>query len=213
MSSILRYRSHGCVAMILMALAGCSKEIEPAQRSIIDIEAIVSAASADAQQYVPDQYADTRIKLGELRVSFDKGDYATVLRKAPAVMSEAQGLAGAAAAKKDELAQAKVLNEQWSGFAAEVPTTMTAIQGHLDALRKTGRNVVSGVNLDSARGRLSSAETLWSKAQAAFATGNMTEAVSAAKTVDTSLQALVLALKMDVAAPPAAPKAASPSTG
>jgi len=89
---------------------------------------------------------------------------------------------------------------------------MTAIQSRIDLLgKKSSKNLTAGIDLDAARASLSSAASLWSKAQAAFATGNLTEAVTTAKTVSSNLEGLASTLKMDLAAPAAAPTAASPS--
>ncbi|MGO8856257.1 MAG: hypothetical protein ACLQO1_11165 [Steroidobacteraceae bacterium] len=210
MMSMLRCRSRARITLAVIVLAGCASQMEPAQRSISDIEAIVSSASSEAAKYVPDQLTDVQRKLGELKTTFDNKDYAAVVAGAPAVMSAAQSLAGAAAAKKDELT--KALNEQWSDLAAVLPGSMTAIQSRIDLLgKKSSKNLTAGIDLDAASASLSSAASLWSKAQAAFATGNLTEAVTTAKTVSSNLEGLASTLKMDLAAPAAAPTAASPS--
>ncbi len=210
MLPMLHYRSFACIALAVIVLAGCASTMEPAQRSISDIEAVVSAAAPEAAKYVPDQLTAVQGKLGDLKASFEKKDYAAVLTAAPAVMSAAQSLAGAAAAKKDELT--KAFNEQWSDLAAVLPGSMTAIQSRIDLLgKKSSKNLAAGIDLDAARASLSRAASLWSKAQAAFATGNLTEAVTAAKTVSSNLEGLASALKMDLTAPAAAPTAASPS--
>jgi hypothetical protein len=125
-------------------------------------------------------------------------------------MSAAQSLAGAAAAKKDELM--KALNEQWSGLAAVLPGSMTALQSRIDLLaKKSSKQPAAGIDLDAARDSLSNAASLWSKAQAAFATGNLSEAVTTAKTVSSNLEGLANTLNMDLTAPAAAPTGASPS--
>src|ERR1700687_1588715 len=134
MSLMPRWPHYAAGIAMAMVLAGCAGQKEPAQNSISDIEAIVTAASPEAAKYVPDQLTDGESQLGGLRASFDRKDYAAVLESAPAVMSTAQGLAGAAAAKKDALM--KALNEQWSGLAAALPGYMTAIQNRIDLLGK-----------------------------------------------------------------------------
>jgi hypothetical protein len=108
-------------------------------------------------------------------------------------------LGRASAAKKGELM--KALNEQWAGLAAVVPEYMWAIQSHIDQLGKSSaRKPAPGIDLDAARGSLSDAASLWSKGQAAFATGNLAEAVTTAQSLKTNLESLATNLKVDLTA-------------
>ncbi len=190
------------VGIAVVLLVGCAGERKPAEIEIGDIEAVVISSSSDTAKYVPDQLADVQSRLEELKAWFDKKDYAAVLQRAPAVMSAAQGLAGAAAAKKDELMKAR--NEQWSGWAATLPGYITAIQSRLDLIgRKPAKSSHAGSaarDLDAARASLRNARSLWSKAQAAFATGNLDEAVAAGKTVEVHLEGLATTLEVDLTA-------------
>jgi hypothetical protein len=205
MPSIPRYRRYAWIAIAALGLAGCKSGMEPAQRSISEINATVTAASPEAAKYVPDRLTDVKRKLDDLRASFAKKDYSAVLKDAPGVMAAAQGLVGAAAAKKAELM--KALNERWAGLAGVLPGYMTAIQSHIDLLgRKSVHKPAAGIDLDAARGSLSNSASLWSKAQAAFATGNLAEAVTTAQSLKTNLEGLAVALKVDLTAP--APTAA-----
>src|ERR1700719_2337355 len=114
---------HAWIAAAALLLAACASQMEPAQRSISDIEAALSSAASDAAKYVPDQLTDVRRELGDLKAMFDRQDYAGVLKAAPAVMERAQGLASQAKAKKADLTQA--LGEEWSGLSARLPGLMT----------------------------------------------------------------------------------------
>jgi len=123
------------------------------------------------------------------------------------VLSAAQSLPGAAAAKKEELQQA--LNEQWSGLAAALPGYMTAIQSRIDLLsKKSGKRSsadrATSVDLGAALRSLRAAESRWSKAQAAFATGNLDEAVATAKSLNTDLEGLASKVNVNLTAPAAA---------
>ena len=203
MSRVPRSLGYAWVAAAAVLLAACANQMEPAQRSISDIEAILTATSAEASKYIPDQYADTQARLSELKSAFDRRDYAAVLKGAPAAMTAAQGLASAAAAKKDEVI--KALNGEWTGLAATLPATMTAIQGHVDQLgKKYGKKPPAGINLDAARSGLADASAAWSRAQAAFAAGNLEEALKTANGLKANLEALAGTLKINLAAPAAA---------
>jgi hypothetical protein len=61
--------------------------------------------------------------------------------------------------------------------------------------------MAAGIDLAAAKSGLSDATSLWSKAQAAFASGNLDEAVSTAKDVKAKIDALAASLKLDLAAP------------
>jgi hypothetical protein len=190
-----------CTAAIL--LTACAGQKEPAQKLIADIESTVSAASGEAARYVPDQLAEVQTKLGMLKASYDKQDYAAVVTGAPAVLGEAQTLATAAAATKDEIL--KTLNDDWSGLAASLPAEMAAVQARIDSLgKKSSKKAAAGVDLDAARLGLADAGSLWSKAQAAFAAGNLDEAVITAKGVKAKIVALATSLKLDLPAAAAA---------
>ena len=188
------------IAFAALLLAACASQMEPAQRSISDIEAALSTAASDAAKYVPDQLTDVRRELGDLKATFDRQDYAGVLKAAPAVMERAQGLASQAKAKKAELTQA--LGEEWSSLAARLPGYMTTIQSRIEFLtKKSNRKMAAGIDLDAARGSLSEDSSVWSKAQAAFAIGNLGEAVTTAKGLDTSLEGLASTLNIELKGP------------
>jgi hypothetical protein len=190
-----------CAATLL--LAACSGQKEPAQKLVGDVEATVIAASPEAAKYVPDQLADVQSKLGALKASLDKQDYAAVISAGPAVLVAAEELATAAAAKKDEVL--KALNDQWTGLAAAIPGDVTAIQSRIEQLSsKTGKKKAAGVDLDAAKASVGDVSSLWSKAQAAFASGNLAEAVSTANDVKTKVEALAASLKIDLPPPQAA---------
>jgi len=197
-----RAPSHRCAWMVFAALllAACANQMEPAQRSISDIDSALSRSASDAARYVPEQLTDVRRELGDLKATFDRQDYAAVLEAAPAVMARAQSLASAAAAKKAELTQA--LGEEWSDLAARLPGYMTAIQSRIELLdNKSSRKLAAGIDLDAARGSLSEDSSAWSKAQAAFAIGNVREAVATAKNLEASLGNLASTLMMQLKAP------------
>jgi len=183
-------------------LAACARQREPAQMMIGEIDATISAAGTDAAKFAPAQLSDVQTKLAALKSSFDNQDYNGVLASAPPVLSEAQGLAGAAAANKAEVT--KALERQWASMASGMPASITAIQNRIDMLgTKKNRKLAAGIDLNAARSGLSGAELLWSKAQGAFGNGNMEEAVMAAKDVKSKLDALAAGLKVDLPAPAA----------
>jgi hypothetical protein len=197
-----RVSRYALISMAAILLAACAGQKGPAQKLIGDIEATVIAASVEAAKYVPDELAAVQSKLGALKASFDKQDYAAVVSGGPQVLGEAQNLATAAAAKKDEIL--KTLNDQWTGLAGSLPADVAAVQNRIDVLsKKPGKKLAAGIDLDAAKAGAGDATALWSKAQAAFAAGNLDEAVSTAKDVKVKIEALAASLKMNLPAPAA----------
>jgi hypothetical protein len=194
-----RTSRYAVISMAALILAACAGQKEPAQKLISDVESVVTAASSEAAKYIPDQLAVVQSKLDALKASFAKQDYAAVVTSAPAVLSSAQELATAAAARKDEVL--KSLNETWSALAATVPAEVTAVQNRIEELsKKPGKKMAAGLDLNAAKGAAGDATALWSKAQAAFAAGNLDEAVSTAKDVKAKVEAVAAALKLDLPA-------------
>jgi hypothetical protein len=190
------------VSLAAIILAACAGPKEPAEKLMGEIQATVTAASTEAAKYIPDQLAAVQTQVNALKSSFDKKDYAAVVSGAPEVLGAAQSLATDAAAKKDEVL--KALNDKWTALAGSVPEHLTAIQNRIDFLaKKTNKKSAAGIDVDGAKSALGDAMATWSKAQAAFAAGNMDEAVNTAQDVKSKVDAVAATLKLDLSAPPA----------
>ncbi len=204
---ISRKSALACSVMVAL-LAACTNQREPAQRMMQDIVTTLGGVSEDAAKYVPGELTGVQMKLDDLKTAYDAQDYKAVLARGPAILAEAKGLAADVAAKKSEIA--KDQSDQWKSLSAAVPALFTAVQTRLDLLsQKKNRKMASGIDLDAAKSALSDATSEWSKAQGAFGNGNMNEAVSTAKDVETKLQAIAGMLKAELpvtaalASPPA----------
>jgi hypothetical protein len=185
------------LSFALLLLAGCAGQREPAQKMMNDIETAVAVASADASKYAPDQLNDVQTKLDDLKTAFDAQDFEGVLTRGPALLSEAQGLAGAAAVNK--AGTTKALNDQWDSLANTVPDELTAIHGRIELLGEpNNRRLAKGIDLAAAKSGIDAAASQWSKAQGAFGNGNLDEAVAAGNDAKTKVDAVAVALKAPV---------------
>jgi hypothetical protein len=85
-----------------------------------------------------------------------------------------------------------------------VPGYFPAIQNRMAFLsKKSNKKAAAGIDLAAATAAIADAASLWSKAQAAFAAGNMNEAVATGTEVKSKLQAVAATIKLDLAAPSA----------
>jgi hypothetical protein len=197
MRSLGRNTGFAFAALFALILVGCSTQKDSAKTLVAEIDAAVSAAEPEASKYIPEQLTDVRTRLAGLREEFEHKNYAGVLNDAPSVLSAAQSLATDAAAKKDEIL--KALNDDWTELATAVPEEVTTLQTRIAFLgSKSGAKLAKGVDVEAAKGRVDDVASLWSKAQAAFAAGNLNEAISTAKDVKTKAEALAVDLKVDL---------------
>jgi hypothetical protein len=187
-------------ALVAVMVAGCANQMEPAKKAIADIEAAVTAAGPDAAQYIPDQLQAVTGQIADLKAKFDQKDYKGVIAAAPALLAQAQGLAGAATTAKQaaQAAALEALNGEWTQLAADVPTQFAAVMSRANILSRS-KKLPAGVDaatLDAAKTGLGEAKTLWDQAAAAQAGGNVEQAVMAGRQVKEKLDAAMAGLGM-----------------
>lgn len=183
MSTLKRVSQYSLIAVATLMLAACGMQKEPAQKAIADIESAVTAAGADAERFVPDHVASVKARIDEFKAAFEQGDYKGIVTNAPSLLKDAQGLAGLAAAKKEEFMGA--LQDEWSSLATDLPNAVAAIQGRVDSLSKM-RRLPQGIDkaaVESAGAGLAEAKSMWDEATAAFGAGSIEDAVAKARSV------------------------------
>ena len=196
MNTIQPYTRFIALVLAAFVLAGCANKMAPAQKAIADIEAAVAAAGEDATRYIPDQVQAVNDQVANLKAMFDKKDYKGVLAAAPALLTQAQGLASAAAAKKTEMMD--MYAGQWSTLADSVPQAVAAIQSRVDILSKS-KKLPAGMDaatLESVKTGLAEANSTWTQATQAQAAGDLEQAVTLAQQVKTRTDELLTTLGM-----------------
>jgi hypothetical protein len=188
------------LAMAAVLLSGCANKMEPAKNAIAGIEAAIAAAGPDAAQYIPDQLQAVTSQLNDLKMKFDQKDYKGVLAAAPALLTQAQGLAGAAGSAKQaaQAAALQALNGEWTALSTDIPAQMAAVASRVNILSKS-KKLPAGLDaasFDAVRSGTDQAKALWDQATAAQASGNMEQAVTAARQVKGNLDAAMAALGM-----------------
>jgi hypothetical protein len=186
------------LAMVAVLLAGCGNQMEPAKNAIAGIEAAIAAAGPDAAQYIPDQLQAVTSQLADLKAKFDQKDYKGVLAAAPALLTQAQGLGGAASSAKQaaQAAALEAMNAEWGALAADIPAQLAAVTSRVGILSKS-KKLPAGLDaasFDAVTAGTAEATTLWEQATAAQAAGNMEQAVTAARQVKGNLDAAMAAL-------------------
>ena len=191
------------MALAALMLVGCANQMEPAKKAIADIEAAISAAGPDAAQYIPDQLQAVSGQLADLKAKFDQKDYKGVIAAAPALLTQAQGLAGAAASAREAAEAAKAaaleaMNAEWTTLSGTLPAAVAAIESRVNILSKSKKLPANldAATFESVKTGLADAKSLWDQATTAQASGNVEAAVTAARQVKEKADAALAALGM-----------------
>jgi hypothetical protein len=169
-----------------LAVVACNMQKGPAEQAVAGAEATLDGARDQAQKYAPEQLGSVEAQLGQMKDSFQKGDYAGVLAQAPAMTSALNGLKDAAAKKKADaeaaLAKAK---DDWGPASAAIPKMVDEIARRVETLSKN-RKLPKGVtkdNLAAAKTGLDSLKSAWGEATNASSSGDYTTAMRKADAV------------------------------
>ena len=183
------------LVIVAALLSACApKDEAPARKAIDQISAAIESAGPDATKYVPGHVAALERQVTELKIRFYDGNYEAVVQEAPATLERAQALATTAAAKKAEIA--KVLDAEWSKLLTDVPATIESASKYVDGLIAS-KQTAPGVTQEmvaSARTGIDGQKSLWKKATAAQAAGDLEQAVTLGTHVKRRLENLVAAL-------------------
>ena len=199
------------IGLFLAACAASNKE--PAAAAIKMAEESWNAVKGEVVKYIPDQAKGVEDAIKGAKENFDKGNFDAALAAAKAIPDKVKELTAAAVAKKAEMAKS------WEEMSGGMPKMLEAIKSRIDILsvsKKLPENL-DKAKLEGAKTGYEAAAKMWDDAKAAFAGGNLADAMAKGKTVKEKAVEVMTALGMQVpaaAAPvpaPAAVPAAAPA--
>lgn len=189
------------VAAVAILTTACSQK-GPAEEALKAAEAAVTAAKANVEKYVPDQWKALNDTLKDAKDKFGKGDYAAALAAAQAIPGKATEAVNAAKVKKDDY------TKMWAEIQAAVPAAVKSAEdkiAELAAMKKLPKGM-DAAKLDAAKAGAADLKKMWDEAVALGANDPMA-AIEKAKAVKEKAAELVASL----AAAPAAPAAKAPA--
>lgn len=181
-------RRRGAALLLALGVAACAGKQQPAADLLGRVQVAVLASAEDEAHYAPDEFRGMQTRLAALQAAFDAKHYDVVLSDGPVLLAAARTLGAEAAARK--AAATQVLSASWAQLAATLPDRLMGLSVRLDTLSRSSVKKISAVDVAAARRALRDANSLWSKARSAFASGTLTEAVRAGQDVATQVDAL-----------------------
>ncbi|HUM01477.1 MAG TPA: hypothetical protein VL084_04280 [Thermoanaerobaculia bacterium] len=191
------------VAAVAVLTTACSQK-GPAEEALKAADAAVTAAKANVEKYVPDQWKALNDANKDAKDKFGKGDYAAALAAAQAIPGKATEAVNAAKVKKDDY------TKLWAEIQASVPAAVKAAEdkvAELAAMKKLPKGM-DAAKLDAAKAGAADLKKMWDDAVAVGANDPMA-AVEKAKAIKEKAAELVASLATAPAAPAAKPAAAA----
>ncbi len=180
-------------AFIAQFAAGCSDQQKPAKLALEEIHTAMEIASPDAQRYLPDKAIFVQKEVDRLDSSYQSQDYSTVVADSPVILLDAEHLAAAATAKRQESVMHLV--HEWTTLDSSLPPLFAAVKSRLDAL-SMARHRPKGVGVLALKATVAEGNTLRDQGQASFDAGRLEEAVAFLKDAKSKVDAAAAALQI-----------------
>jgi hypothetical protein len=183
-------------AVIALALLSCAGNKDAASTAIKAAEDAYNTVKDEAMKYVPDKAKAIEDAIKGAKDTFGKGSYDAALNAAKAIPDKVKELSAAIAAKKTELTKA------WEEMSAGLPKMLDAVKSRLEILSKS-KKLPAGLDkakFDDAKLGHETATKMWEDAKAAFAGGNLADAMAKGTTVKEKAVEVMKTLNMQVPA-------------
>ena len=167
------------LAALLLGLAGCASQKEPAEQAMAALEQKFQESGAEIQKYLPERHADLSKSIAGLRDAMTQEDYGDVVKGA----AEAQtSLKRAIADSRVARAQALVAMEgEWEELTKTMPPMIAAMDKKISSQR--GRPP-EGMTRDQWKQTIAdydAARDAWTKAASEMTRANFEESVLASR--------------------------------
>jgi hypothetical protein len=195
-----KYLLPALFVVLIISLAACSSNKEPATAAIKAAEDAFTAARSEAVKFVPDQVKGVEDAIKVAKASFDKGNFDEALNTAKAIPEKVKEMNAAVAARKENLAK------NWAEITGGVPEMLDAIKNRLDILKASKKlpKSLDKEKLELAEMHHVIASMLWDEAKKDYSGGNLDEVITKAKSAkEEALEAMKI---LDMQAPVAATK-------
>ncbi len=166
----------------------------PARDALDEADQAIAAAKPELEAYAPQELAALRAELAQARVQLAAGHYTEALRLGQRLPGPIRDAVERAARRKAGLAA------EWSKLAAVLPLEQRGIEARLDQLSSATPPLIDVAARGAARGDLADLSAAWSRAEAAFASGQVAQALAAAHELQPRTDALAARLGLSPAA-------------
>ena len=180
------------LAVLVLGLAACASQKEPAEQALAAIEKKFQDSGAEIQKYLPERHADIAKSIDSLRQGIASKSYGDVVAGAKDVENS---LKGAVAEARIERAKAQIAMEnEWAELSKSMPAMISAMDKKIDS--QHGRPP-KGVAKDAWKATIAeydAARDAWSKAAGEISRANFEASVLSARDAKAKITAIMESL-------------------
>lgn len=175
------------LVMVGAFLAACSISKEPAEKAIKSAETTFNAVKEETLKYAPAETRDVEKAILAAKDKYDRNEYDAALKAATALPERVNQLVTVTANRKLEWMK------NWEAISKDLSAMTDALQARIDELSKR-KKLPPGIDkakLDEARAAQASITQMWTEAKNTYAAGQLTDAVTKAKSArDKAVEAM-----------------------
>lgn len=180
------------LAAVLLGLAACASQKQPAEAALADLETKFREAGAEIQKYLPERYAEVESRIATLRESIASQDYGDVVAGASAATDDLKRAVADARIKRAQILVE--METEWAELSKSMPAMISAMDKKITAQR--GR-APQGMTADSWKQTIAeydAARDAWSKAAAEMSNQTFEATVIAARDAKAKIVAIMESL-------------------
>jgi hypothetical protein len=182
------------VVGLVLGLAGCASQKEPAEQAVAAIEKSLEGSGAMLQKYAPERYEEISASVTALREKLAKEDYGDVVAETPAVVDALRKAVGESQIQK---AKAQVeMETEWETLVKTMPAMLAAVDKKISS--QAGRPP-AGMDRDAYKALVATydaARASWSKAAESIDAANFESTVATAREARTAISGVMDTLGM-----------------
>jgi len=164
-------RMGGVLVLVLATACGGAKKM--AETAIASADSSIAALGPDAQNVIPDKFAELTSAVTSAKDAMAKNDFAGAAAAVKDVPAKAAELAKSVGTWKEEL------TKQWTAMSEAMPRNLDLVKTKIAELTKA-RKQPKGMPMDSVKAIQSEAEGAWPAVVSDWQSGKLADAMSKA---------------------------------
>jgi hypothetical protein len=177
------------LAVVMLGLAACASQKEPAEAALAAVEAKFKETGAEVQKYLPERYAEVEAGLASLRESAAGQKYGDVVTGAAKVTDDLKRAVAEARIKRAQILVE--MESEWTELSKSMPEMIAAMDKKISAQR--GRPP-QGMTADAWKQTIAdydAARDAWSKAASEITSQTFEATVLAARDAKAKIAAIM----------------------